>query len=120
MRLVDDHGVPSAGDGLAPLGGLRLLGLSGVVGRVCSCGAQQAAHHERELLQRGDDDLRAAGERRRELLRVPVDRLHDALGVLDLIDGFLQLAVEDAPVSDDDHAVEDQVVGFGVEVREPV
>ena len=56
----------------------------------------------------------------RELLRVLVDGLHHALGVLDLVDGILQLAVEDAPVGDDHDAVEDLLVGGGVQAREAV
>ena len=120
MRLVDDDRVASVGDGLAQRDGLRVFGRRGLAGRVRSGNAQQAAHDERELLQRRDDDLRAVGERLRELLRVLVDGLHHALGVLDLVDGVLQLAVEDAPVGDDDDAVEDLLVGGGVQAREAV
>ena len=120
MRLVDDDRVAAAGDLLAPGSGLRTFGLRGRIGRVGPGGAQEALHDERELLQRRDDDLRAVDERRRELLRVLVDGLHHALGVLDLVDGVLQLAVEDAPVGDDDDAVEDLLVGGGVQAREAV
>ncbi len=57
---------------------------------------EQPAQDERELLQRRDDDLRAVDQRRGQLLRVLVDRLHDALRVLDLVDRVLQLLVEHA------------------------
>ena len=89
MRLVDDDRVATCGDDLAPVGDLRLLGLRGRIGRVGAGDAQQPPHDERELLDRDDDDPRPVDERLRELPRVLVDGLHDALGVLDLVDGVL-------------------------------
>ena len=53
-------------------------------------------------------------------LRVLVDRLDDALRVLDLVDRVLELLVEHAPVGDDDDAVEDLLVARVVQAREPV
>ena len=49
-------------------------------------------------------------ERLGELLRVLVDLLDDALLVLELVDGVLQLLVEHAAVGDDDDGVEDLLV----------
>ncbi len=83
VGLVDDHGV-------AP-GGQRL----------------DVVEHPRELLQRGDDHPGLlAGQRRRQLGRRLVDALHHAVGVLELVDRVLQLAVEHHPVGDDHHLVE--------------
>ncbi len=63
--------------------------------------------HERELLQRRDDDARSLTlKRRNELVGVLV-YLHDhAARVLELEDGVLQLAVEHNAIGDDDHLVE--------------
>ena len=70
-------------------------------------GMEQPAQHERKLLQCGDDDLCAVNQRRGQLLRVLVNGLHHALGVLDLVNRILQLPVEHLAVGDDDDAVED-------------
>lgn len=73
---------------------------------------EQSAQDEREFLQRGDDDLRSVHQRIGELFRIGVDGLDHALGVFDLIDGVLKLAVEDLAVGDDDHVIKDfPVVG---------
>ena len=69
------------------------------------------AHHERELLQRGDDDPGLLpGQRRGELGGVLVDLLDHAVGVLELVDRVLQLAVQHHPVGDHHHLVEHLVV----------
>ena len=81
---------------------------------------QQSAQYEGEFLQRRDHDLRAVDQRRGQLLRVLVDRLHHTLCVLDLIDRILKLCIEHAPVGDDDHAVEDLLVARVVEARQPM
>ena len=122
MGLVHDHGVAPTRDGFAPLRRLGLVGRVRRVGRACFAAGdgQQAPHHERELLQRGDHDLRAVDEGLGQLSGVFVDGLDDALGVLDLVDGVLQLAIQDAPVGDDQHAVVDLVVGAGVQARQAV
>ena len=48
------------------------------------------------------------------------DGLHDALSVFDLIDSVLQLMIEHAPVTDDYDAIEDFLVGSGVQAGEAV
>ena len=124
MRFVHDDRIPPLGDfGFPSLACIRLL----LVGRLLltfrARGVEQTAQHERELLQGGDDDLGAVNQRRRQLLRVLVNRLHHALRVFDLVDRILQLPVEHLPVGDDDHAVEDllilRVVQAGQPVRKP-
>ena len=76
---------------------------------------------ERELLQRCHDDAGLlTGQRRGELRRVLVDPLHHPQGVLELVDGVLQLPVEDAKVGDDHHLVEHLDVAAGVQRRQPV
>ena len=52
--------------------------------------------------------------------RVLVDPRDDAVGVLELVDRLLELAVEDHPVGDDDDLVEDLLVVGVVERREAV
>jgi len=83
VRLVDDHRVAA------------LRQLADLLG------------DEGELLQRRDDDRRAGLERLGELGGALVDALNDALLVLELVDGVLQLLVEHAAVGDDDDGVED-------------
>ena len=79
------------------------------------------ADHERELLQRRDDDPRLLPRQRLgELIGVVVD-LHDhAASVLELVDRVLELAVEDHAIGDHDHLVEHLVVLRIVKRREPV
>jgi len=77
--------------------------------------------HERELLQRGDDDARLlAREGVGELAGVLVDAHHHAVGVLELVHGVLQLPVEYPPVGDDHHLVEHRPVGRVVQTCEAV
>ena len=73
-----------------------------------------------ELLERGDDDRRAAHQRGAELGRVLVDLLHYPELVLELVDGVLELLVEDAPVGDHHHRVEDPLVVLVVELGQAV
>ena len=120
MRLVHDHRVAPGGDSLAPLCRLRTLGLAGRVRRIGAGDGQEAPHHEGELLQRGDNDHRPIHQGARQLLRILVDSLHHALGVLDLVDGVLKLPVEHAAVGDDHHAVIDLRVGVVVQAGEAV
>jgi hypothetical protein len=66
---------------------------------------------ERELLQgRDDDPALLARQGHCELGAVLVDSGHDARRVLELVDRFLELTVEDHPVGDDDDLVEDGLV----------
>ena len=51
---------------------------------------------------------------------VLVDLHHYATGVLELVDRFLKLVVEDDAVGDHDHLVEDLGVGGVMEVGQPV
>ena len=97
MGLVDDHRVAAGGE----LGDL--------------------VQDERELLQGGDDDPRLlADQGLGELGRVPVDVYHHAPDVLELVDGLLELTVEDHPVGDDDHLVEHLAVTVVMQRRQPV
>ena len=75
---------------------------------------------DRELLQRGDDDRPACLEGLAELARGVLDVLHHAEGLLELPDGALKLAVEDAPVGHHHDRVEDAPVAAIVQHREPV
>ena len=111
VRLVHDDGVAALRDRRFPFPAPaasppRSLSPGSRAGDV-----QQSAQHEREFLQCRDDDLGAVNQRRRELLRVLIDGLDDALRVFDLVDRVLQLLVEHAPIGDDDDAVEDLFVG---------
>ena len=81
---------------------------------------EQLAGDERKLLQRGDDDRHRVLQRLGQLARAFVDLLHHAALVLELVDGVLQLLVEHDAVGDDDHAIEDALVGGVVQGREPV
>ena len=54
------------------------------------------------------------------MLRVLVDGPNHTLGVLDLVDGILQLPVKHTTVRNDDDAVVDFLIGGIVEAREPV
>ena len=67
-------------------------------------------HDEGELLDRGDDDPGPLLEGVVQLRRVLVDPLDHPLLVLELVDRVLQLLVEDLPVGDDHHGVEDGLV----------
>ena len=76
---------------------------------------------EQELLQRGDDYPGLLPHQRfGQLVRVLVDPLYDPDGVLELADHILELAVEDAPVGDHHHFVEDSAVLGVMHGREPV
>ena len=77
---------------------------------------------ERELLERRDDDpaLLARQSVGRKLRAVLVDPGDDARRVLELVDRLLELAVEDHPVGDDDHLVEDGPIVGAVEAHQPV
>ncbi len=90
--------------GLAGLGGVRLVHdhrVPAVRERL------DLVQHERELLQRGDDDPGLLpGQRVGELAGVLLDPLHDAVGVLELVDRVLQLPVQHHPVGDHDDLVE--------------
>ena len=120
MRLVHDHGVPALRDLRLPCLRPRLLTGRRRLLRLRPRGVQQPAQHERELLQRGDDDPGAVDQRGGELPAVPVDGLDHALGVLDLVDGVLKLTVQYAAIGDDHDAIEDLAVLAVVEAREPV
>ena len=74
----------------------------------------------RELLQRGDDDRLARLQRLLELARSGVDVLHHSQRLLELADGALQLAVEHAPVGDDDDGIEHAPIGCVVQSGELV
>ena len=120
MRLVHDHGVPALRDLRLPCLRPRFLAGRRRLLRLRSRRVQQPAQHERELLQRGDDDPGAVDQRGGELPAVPVDGFDHALGVLDLVDGVLELPVQHAAIGDDHDAVEDLAVLAVVEAREPV
>ena len=62
---------------------------------------------KRELLQGRDDDLDARFQGLGQLVGVLVNLGDDALLVLELVDGVLQLLVQDAPVGDDNDALKD-------------
>ncbi len=103
VGFVDDHRVLARGK----------MALAAFPALLAQLG--QLPGHERELLQRGDDDRHASFQRFGELARILVDLLHHALAVVELIDGVLQLAVEHHAVGDDDHAVEQPFVAFVVQ-----
>lgn len=68
-----------------------------------------------EFLEGGDDDGDGVFEGDRELGGVFVDFLDDALTMLELVDGVLELLVEDATIGDDDDAIENAFVCVIVE-----
>jgi hypothetical protein len=63
--------------------------------RVAPVGQRDAlAHHNWELLQRSDDDPRlGTGQRTGKLSGIGVALLHQAVRVLELVDGVLELPV---------------------------
>ena len=90
--------------GLASLRAVRFVHDDGVVA------VGEVAHFlgdERELLECGDDDRGAARQGVGQLLRVLLDADHDSGRVLELVDGVLELLVENQPVGDDDDGLED-------------
>ena len=118
MGLVHDHRVAALGDFRLPrlrsrllLGACRLL-------RVGTGNVQQTTQHEGEFLQRRNHDPGAVDQGFRELPAVAVDGLDDALRMLDLIDGVLELAVEHAPIRDHHDAVEALAILVVVQARQ--
>ena len=89
--------------------------LKATAGRV-----KQSTQHKGEFLQRGDDDLGAVNQRRRQLLGILINRLDHALCVFNLVDGILQLLVQHAPVGDNDDTIKNFLVGVVVQAGEPV
>lgn len=73
-----------------------------------------------EFLEGGDDDGRSFIEGIFELGGVFVDFFDDARDVIKLVDGVLELGVEDFPVGDDDDGLEYFGVCVVVESHEPV
>ncbi len=79
--------------------------------------------HEREGLQRNDDDRGAVLQRLDELLRLDalaLDPDDNAFLVLELVDRLLQLGIEHRAVGDDDHRGEHLAVGLVVQALEAV
>ena len=99
MRLVGDHRI-------APAGQLGVL--------------VQGIEQRREGLDGDDDDARLLGQRLGQLLGLALvadvagDRPHHALGVLELVDGVLQLAIQHRAVSDHDHRAEQPLAVIAV------
>ena len=58
--------------------------------------------YPRELLHRGDDDLLALLDEPPQVTGV-LGMAHRGANLHELLDGLLDLIVEDAPVGDDDH-----------------
>ncbi len=105
----------AAQDGLDAFGGLAALAAVRFVDDDGDALAVESGvgGDDRELLQRGDDDLRAAVlERCPKLLGVLVDALQHPPDVVGAGDRRLQLFVEDGPVGEDDDLVEDQLIGL--------
>ncbi len=84
--------------------------------------------HKGESLQRDDDDRRVVGQCCGQLRRLGAaffaDADHDAAFVIELINGFLQLAIEHVAICDHDHRIENArralgIVQGGQTVREP-
>ena len=72
---------------------------------------------DRELLQGGDDDGLARFQRFLQLGGMLVDFLDHAGGLLELLDGVLQLLVEHSAVGDDDNGIEQALVVAGILVE---
>ena len=98
LKLLDGHlatrpylfgGRTAFGDFGLPRFSLLLLSLGGLFLTIRAGGMEQTAQHEGKLLQRGDDDFRSVNQRRRQLLRVLINRLHHSLGVFDLVNRIL-------------------------------
>jgi len=114
-------------DRIAPFGDLRLPGLGfgallfgGRIQVVRPGCPQQAAQHKGKFLQRGHHDLGAVDQCRGQLAGVLVNGLDHALGMLDLVNGILQLPVQHLAVGDHDHAVVDLLVLRRVQAGQPV
>ncbi len=118
--------------GLLQIDGQSLLEMFGGFARLAGVGfvdddgealAFELGHAGRddgELLQGGDDDGFARLQRLPQLGGVFIDLLDHAFGLLELLDGVLQLTVEHAPVGDHDDGIEQAlgVVGFLIERSE--
>lgn len=63
MRLIHDHCIAPCRNRRLPRSGLCFFFVAGLVLILRACRVQQAAQHERELLQRGYDDLGAVDQR---------------------------------------------------------
>jgi type I restriction enzyme R subunit len=72
---------------------------------------KQPTQHKGKLLQRRDYDLGAIDQRLSELRRVLVDSFNDTLGVFDLINGVLELAVEHSTVYTEPGMNKDAITG---------
>ena len=114
--------------GLAALGRVRLVDDDGEAfsrgvdlhGGALFLKGRERLRDEGKLLDGGDDDGRALGQRRGELLRVLVDLLDHAGLVLELVDRVLQLLIEHAPVGDDDDGVKHLLVALVVQAGQTV
>ncbi|MNN51678.1 hypothetical protein D3C81_1663370 [compost metagenome] len=81
----------------------------------------QRIEQRREGLDGDDDDARLLSQRLGQLFGfalvadIPADRFDHALGVLELVDGVLQLAIQHRAVGDHDHRIEQALAGIVVQ-----
>ena len=100
MRLISDHRITSAGQ----------LGV-----------LVQGVEQRREGLDGDDDNARLLGQRLGQLLGFAlaagftVDLLDHTLGMLELVDGVLQLLIQHGAVGNHDHRVEEALAGLVVQ-----
>src|SRR5690606_19154614 len=80
----------------------------------------QLTRNEWKLLKGGDDDRHGTFECFRQLARVLVDLLDNAVLVFELVYRVLKLLVQDNAVSDDDHTVENSRVRMIMQRCKPV
>ena len=108
VRLVNN-------DGAAPGGERARAGRPALLGHF-----EQPARDEGKLLESRDDHRDRILERLGKLPRAPVDPMHDAALVFELVDRVLELLIEHDPIGDHNDAVEDARVGGIVQGREPM
>ena len=115
MRLIDNDRVLACGDFrlpfLCPFNGSP-VGIAGIF-RVGDM--QQPPKYKGEFLKRRDHNLCAVDQRFGKLSGIVFNGFHDALCVFYLIDGVLKLLVENAAIGYHDYAVEDLLIGSGMQ-----
>jgi len=120
MGLVHENRVAAVCDFRLPFGVIDFLFGRRFFLAFRTSGMKQPAQNEGKLLERRDDDLRAVDQRCGQLFGVLIDGLDDPLGMLNLVDGILQLSIQHLSVRDHDDAVEGFRVRVVVEAGQPM
>ena len=120
LRFFEAPGRQNHLEALRALSRLRGMGFVDDDGEAMPRELADIFHDHGKFLQSGHDDGLSRLECLFELAGGRVDILDDAQRLLELAHGRLELAVEDAPVGDDDDRVENPLIGVVVKRRQPV